>query len=300
MLEFREVTIEMKPLVDSYFKPSGNMGCEFSFSNIFIWRKKNKTTIAEYNGFLFVRHIIDGRCYFLMPVARSAEADIREAVRALDKHARSTGCKLVIAGITREKKLDLEKIMPGVFEFKKKPDWYDYIYNADDLINLRGSKYQAKRNHINKFEKLRGPDTYEDICEKNIDDCLRTYVRWAEVRNPDELKDEHVAVLEALSNFEQLELKGGLMRFNGTVCAFTLGAEINKDVFVIHIEKGLIECTGVYAAINRDFAKNNCLGYKYINREEDLGIEGLRKAKQSYYPAIHLEKNLAILKEDQL
>jgi len=297
MMEFKEVTLEMKPLVDSYFRQSGNMGSEFTFSNLFIWRKKNKTTLAEYGGFLFVRYIIQGKCYFLLPVSKDRNADLKSAIQSLIDYTNSTCCKLVIAGITVEVKAKIESIMPGVFDFEKKPDWYDYIYNADDLINLRGSKYQPKRNHINKFELLRGKDSFENLTRDNLQDCLHTYLKWAEARDPDELKDEYIAVTEALNNFEALGLKGGLSRFDGKVCAFTIGAEINPDVFVIHIEKGLVDCTGVYAAINRDFAKSNCSTHKYINREEDMGIEGLRKAKQSYYPAIHLEKNVARLKE---
>ncbi|MBE0676202.1 MAG: DUF2156 domain-containing protein [Bacteroidales bacterium] len=297
MIEFREVTIDMKPLVDSYFRNSGNMGCEFTFSNLFIWRKKNKTTIAEYKGFLFVRYIIGGKCYFLRPVAKSPETDIKPAFEALIEYTRATCCKLVIAGITSEGKAQIEGVMPDIFDFEARPDWFDYIYNADDLINLRGSKYQAKRNHINKFEQLKGKDTFEEMGSHNIADCLETYNRWAAARDQEELRDEQAAVAEALNNFEALGLKGGLSRSGGNVCAFTVGAELSSDVFVIHIEKGLIECVGVYAAINRDFARHYLRGYRYINREEDMGIEGLRKAKQSYYPAIHLEKNIAVLRD---
>ena len=297
MIEFKEVTLDMKPLVDSYFRKSGNMGSEFTFSNLFIWRKKNKTTIGEYGGFLFVRYIIQGKCYFLLPVGRDKDADITTAFQVLIDHTKSSCCKLIIAGITVDVKAKIESLMPNVFEFEKKPDWYDYIYNTDDLINLRGSKYQPKRNHINKFELHRGKNTFENIGPENIADCLHTYMKWAETRDSEDLKDEYIAVNEALNNFEALGLKGGLNRFDGKVCAFTVGAEISEEVFVIHIEKGLVECVGVYAAINRDFARSNCSGYRYINREEDMGIEGLRKAKQSYYPVIHLEKNVAVLKE---
>lgn len=296
MLNFSDVEIEMKPLVDSYFIPSGNQGSEYTFSNLFIWRKNNHTAIAESDGFLFVRYRINERYYFLMPVAGSRGTDTRKAVTKLSDYAGDLGCELVITGLTADGTRLLEKLMPGAFEYRAKPEWFDYLYNADDLIYLRGSKYQAKRNHINKFENWNGQGTYEDMHAGNIPLCLETYEKWVNEHPHLDLKAESTAVHEALGNFERLGLKGGLSRTNGKVCAFTVGAEINSDVFVIHIEKGLSDCVGVYAVINRDFARSNCQTYKYINREEDMGIEGLRKAKRSYYPALLLEKFVAVPK----
>jgi uncharacterized protein len=300
MIDFKEVTLDLKPMVDSYFRNSGNFGSEYTFSNTFIWRKKNRTRIAEHNGFLFVKYIIKGQCYFLLPIAKSPGDDIGWAINELIGHTSDCDCNLAITGISSEKKGVIQNLMPGVFEYKQRPDWYDYIYSTEDLINLRGSNYQPKRNHINKFELLNGNETFETMGKNNVEECLDTYSRWAEVRAFDDIEDEKFAVTEALHNFEALGLKGGISRVNGKVCAFTLGSELNDEVFVTHIEKGLSDCPGVYAAINRDFAKSCLSSYRYINREEDLGVEGLRKAKRSYYPIIHLEKCLAIYKEPAL
>jgi len=296
MLEFRNVVIEMKPLADSYFKKSGNWGSEYTFSNLFIWRTNNQTAIAEQDGFLFVRYRLGSKYYFLMPVAGHEGADSVKAVESLIEYSSGLGCDLVITGLGKEGTEKLEELMPGRFEFRAKPEWFDYLYNASDLINLKGSRYQAKRNHINKFERWNGTDTFEEMHAGNIPYCLETYEKWV-TEHPDlDLRAESLAVHEALNHFDQLGLKGGLNRYNGKVCAFTVGAEINSEVFVIHIEKGLTDCVGVYAVINRDFARHACQSYKYINREEDMGIEGLRKAKRSYYPAMLLEKYVAELK----
>jgi hypothetical protein len=300
MIEFREVTLDQKPMVDSYFRNSGIFGSEYTFSNTFIWRRKNNTRIAEHNGFLYVRYNLKGQCYFLLPLAKSAGADLKMAVEALIEHTWGCDCNLAITGISGDRRQLIENLMPGMFEFKQRPDWYDYIYASEDLINLRGSNYQPKRNHINKFEALNGKNTFEVLDGNNLVECLDTYSRWAEEHDFDDIEEEKFAVTEALRNFEELGLKGGLSRVNGKVCAFTIGSELNDEIFVTHIEKGLSDCPGVYAAINRDFARNCLASYKYINREEDLGVEGLRKAKRSYYPVIHLEKCLAIYKESPL
>ena len=296
MLDFSDVVIGMKPLVDGYFMKSGNWGSEYTFSNLFIWRKNNHTAIAEKDGFLFARYRIRDKYYFLMPVAGHEGADTARAVQSLIEYSGNLGCDLVITGLLKEGTERLESLFPGRFEFRAKPEWFDYIYNSDDLINLRGTKYQAKRNHINKFEYWNGRETFEEMNSGNITLCLETYEKWLAEHSHLDLQAESSAVHEALNNFEQLGLKGGLNRFNGKVCAFTLGAEVNSDVFVIHVEKGLTDCVGVYAVINRDFARHTCQSYKYINREEDMGIEGLRKAKRSYYPAMLLEKYVAELK----
>lgn len=296
MLEFKDVVIEMKPLADSYFRKSGNWGSEYTFSNLFIWRKNNHTAIAERDGFLFVRYRIKDKYYFLMPLPGHDGADTGKAVESLIEYTRELGCVLVLAGLGKEGTEKLEALMPGRFEFRAKPEWFDYIYNAQDLINLKGSKYQSKRNHINKFEYWNGRETFQEIHSGNIHYCLETYQKWVSEHPHLDLQAENTTVYEALNHFEELGLKGGLNMFNGKVCAFTVGAEINSDVFVIHIEKGLNDCVGVYAVINRDFARHTCQSYKYINREEDMGIEGLRKAKRSYYPVMMLEKYVAELK----
>ena len=300
MIDFREVTLDQKAMVDSYFRKSGNIGSEYTFSNTYIWRRKNNTRIAEHDGFLYVRYNLKGQCYFLLPVAKYDGADLRGAIDNLIEHTWNCDCNLAITGISGERRPALEQLMPGVFEFKQRPDWYDYIYSSEDLINLRGSNYQPKRNHINKFELLNGRDTFEVLSSANIEECLETYSVWAAAHEFDDIESEKFAVTEALTNFVELGLKGGVSRVKGKVCAFTIGSELNDDVFVTHIEKGLSDCPGVYAAINRDFARNCLSSYKYINREEDLGVEGLRKAKRSYYPVIHLEKCLAIYKESVL
>jgi len=297
MLEFRDVIIEMKPQIDSYFKNSNNWGSEYTFSNLFIWRKNNHTAVAWQDGFLFARYRIKDKYYFLMPVAENGGRDTAKAVESLIEYAVKLGCVPVITGLGKEGSEKLERLMPGRFEFRVKTEWSDYIYNSDDLINLKGAKYQAKRNHINRFENQNGTGSFEELNAGNIPHCLETYERWVNEHPQLDLQAESTAVHEALNNFEQLGLKGGLIRTgNRKVCAFTIGSEINSDIFVIHIEKGLNDCSGVYAVINRDFARHACQNYRYINREEDMGIEGLRKAKRSYYPVMLLEKYVAELK----
>lgn len=296
MLDFKEVTLEAKSMVDSYFESSGQMGCEYTFANLFIWRKLNRVRITEYKGFLLTKYTFKGKCFYAIPTGKG---DLKAAVEALYEDSKSCGSDFKLYGLSNESVALLNEVMPDTFDFKKSRDWYDYIYEAGDLINLTGKKYSPKRNHINKFESINGPDCYEDLTEANIEECMDAYRKWAAGQEGTDLSHEYEALTEALTNFVPLGLKGGLIRskLTGHVCAFTAGSAINKDVFVIHIEKGLHECPGVYAVINRDFAKHNLSDYKYINREEDMGLPGLRKAKLSYHPAILLEKSIATFRK---
>ncbi len=296
MLDFKEVTLDMKKKVDSYFENSGQMGSEYTFANLFIWRKMNNVRITEYNGFLIIKYNFRGQCFYAIP---TGSGNLKDAIEAMYEDSKSCGDDFKLYGLSNESVALLEQAMPGAFEFKKNRDWYDYIYNAQDLITLVGKKYSAKRNHINKFESINGTDCYEDLTEGNIEECMEAYNKWAAAQEGMDLTNEASAVTEALTNFTALGLKGGLIRsrITGNVCAFTAGSPVNKDVFVIHIEKGLQECPGVYAVINRDFAKHNLSNYKYINREDDMGLPGLRKAKLSYHPAILLEKSMAVFRK---
>ncbi|OJU13021.1 MAG: hypothetical protein BGN88_08515 [Clostridiales bacterium 43-6] len=293
MLTFKEIELSDKKLVDSYFKTSGFMGCEYTFSNLFIWRSNYKTSIAEDMGLLTVKYEIDGQCYFLMP---AGNGDIKGLLTELIEESKKKSCKLVLSGLTTDSIKRLEALMPDAFRYEPFRDGFDYIYESEQLINLTGSKNQSKRNHINKFESLYGKNCYENITKESLPQCKETYYKWAAEHGEDDLKSEYKAFKDALNHFEELGLKGGLLRVDGEVCAFALGTELSKDVFVVHIEKGLTDHPGVYPTINREFVKNNCTAYRYINREEDMGIEGLRKSKLSYHPAILLEKHNAYLK----
>ncbi|KAA6307012.1 hypothetical protein EZS27_041324, partial [termite gut metagenome] len=176
----------------------------------------------------------------------------------------------------------------------------DYIYLHEDLVALKGKKYQPKRNHINKFKKEYNYE-YVPITSDTISDCLLLEVEWQktnEQRQGEDASDENQAVVYALRHFEELGLTGGILYANGKAAAFTYGMPINQDTFGIHVEKADININGAYPMINHEFACRIPKQYMYLNREEDLGIEGLRKAKLSYYPEIVLDKYIAHFAEE--
>ena len=177
-------------------------------------------------------------------------------------------------------------------------DNWDYVYLQQNLATLAGRKYHGKKNHCNAFVKEHPDYVYEEMNRSNIEECLAFGDMWCERRMSDDpsLVCEKCAIHEALDNFEALKLRGGVIRIDGKVEAFSFGEKINDDTAVLHVEKANPEIRGLYAVINRDFAKNAWGDVTYLNREEDMGHEGLRMAKESYKPEFMVKKYSTIFK----
>jgi hypothetical protein len=290
MLDFKPVTIEDKEVIQNFFDKVNFRNCDFSFSNIFCWQNSYNTSFAVEGDFLFFYFKADGQWGYLFPVG---DGDLQKAVEQLNSDARERQTPLRIFAVT-QKMFDLiEACMPGEFIYKKDRSWSEYIYSAENLISLVGKKYQPKRNHINKF--MRSYDwEYLPITREIIPDCKKLYNRWCAENGgctgQQSLIEECIATHRAFKYFEQLGLIGGALRIDGEILAYSYGQPLTKDTFGIHAEKSLYEIDGGFVMMNRQFAEHNCADYLYINREEDLGLESLRKAKLSYYPEILLEK----------
>lgn len=302
MLNFCEPTFEDKDWIDSSLGKGSSIGCENTFGSVFLWRKFFGTKIFNYNGIL-LRAYFDENGYveYSFPVFRnSSKKDfIKEILVSLLEDAKIRKNPLVFTGLEVKDTKILEKIFPGKFKFIEQKDREDYVYLSKDLINLKGKKYHGKRNHISKFKKLY-EFNYENISSNNIDKVLYFIDCWFKNKeniNDKSLEYEHKAIEELLENYHKFNFKSGIITVNGEIVAFTSGEEINKDTFVIHFEKALSNYEGSYAIINNEFAKNNLFKYTYINREEDMGIPGLRKAKLSYHPVFLLKRYKAIYLE---
>lgn len=202
-------------------------------------------------------------------------------------------------GLNNECVKKVEELFPGKFDFEPLRDSFDYIYLTENLINLPGKKFHGKRNHIAAFMR-ENEWSYEPITADNLDECRAMNAEW-ERRNrekdPEAMDDELDAINISFENYFDLGFVGGLLRANGEVVAFTFGEEMNPEVFCTHIEKAYADVRGAYPMINLEFAANALSQYKYINREDDTGSEGLRKAKLSYCPDILLEKYMARVKK---
>ena len=257
-----------------------------------MWRNYYDNQIAVSGGQVFIRSGEQEPVYLL-----PAGGDLREGIELLRAYAGSKGEPLQLFGADEAQRERIERWFPGLFLWEPSINDFDYLYNADDLAELAGRKYHGKRNHIAAFESSYDW-TYEPIDDHNaaeVDDMVREWCRERGNCSDPGLKNERCAVSEAMRNRQALSLRGGLLRVEGKVVAMTFGSPINADVFDVHVEKALPAYNGAYAMINNQFVKREIQGcWKLVNRENDLGIEGLRRAKKSYHPARVLEKYLAI------
>jgi hypothetical protein len=288
MLEFKQPTLADKEWVTDCLSHVFSMNCEYTFGNLFIWSESYNTKICKYKDFL-ICHWED---FYSIPIGTG---DFVDAMNAIFEDAKAKDLVPQIYGITQDNKTCLESYFPGQFTYSYNEDFNDYIYEIEKMTTLSGRKYHGKRNHITKFKKEHSDWSFEEITRENIPDCITVHKEWIE-NHPDceeDCESELKAAMRAFDHFEELGFVGGLIRADGKAIAYTLGEALNREVFVTHFEKASSYMDGIYPLINQEFTIHCLQSYQYVNREEDLGLEGLRKSKRSYHPEIFLEKGIA-------
>lgn len=299
-IDFKPITIDDKEVITSFTLPSPLRNCDLAFSNMCSWRFLYQSEYAVYKNFLLIRFYIEEknkkRIAYMRPIGNG---DFRDALLQLEEDSWQHGHPLLMLGVTPISKDLLEEAFPGEFSYIPERDYFDYIYLREDLATLKGKKFQAKRNHVNKFKKQYAYE-YEPLTAELVPECLEFEAKWYKANRTDddleELTDERKSMIFALNHFKELNLLGGAIRIDHKLVAFTFGSPINQDTFGVHVEKADTDYDGAYSIINQEFASRIPEQYVYVNREEDLGIPGLRKAKLSYNPTILLPKAAVIKK----
>jgi hypothetical protein len=300
MIDFKEITLDDRETITAISLRSGRRNCDLSFSNLCSWRFLYDTRYAIIDGMLVFKFWADGQLAYMMPLG---EGDVRCVVEKLINDAHENRQRFCMLGISSFMKEDLESIMPGTFDFNGDRDYADYIYLRSDLSTLKGKRFQAKRNHVNKFRKLYPDYVYTPLTREHVESCLKLEAEWfaqSDSAQHEGTGNERRALTYALQHLDELGLMGGVLYVNGDIAAFTFGSPISQEFFDVHVEKADTRIEGAYAMINYEFANRIPEQYTYINREEDLGLEGLRRAKLSYQPVIILEKFMACLKEEHI
>lgn len=294
MLDFKKPIIEDKNWVNECLSHANSMNCEYTFGNIFIWSASYSTLICHYKNFLICRWGRNDNICYSVPIG---EGDFTDAVNQIIADSKLLGVKLRIYGVTDGYSAMMREAFTGSFTYEYDDGYNDYIYLTSKMASLSGKKYHSKRNHITNFKKNNPDWSFEILNSTNIAECIALHSKWIEDKdsNDEDFSFEFDAVVTAFENYDLLGFKGGLIRVSGEVIAYTLGEpQMNKKCFVTHFEKAPAEVQGAYAIINQEFTKNCLSEYEYVNREEDLGLEGLRRAKQSYNPEIWLKKCVAV------
>lgn len=298
MLEWSIPEAEDEDWINSCSAVSGTMASDASFANIYLLRNKYSTKISRYKDFIIRKYSGKGaRCGYTFPLGKG---DVAKALAEIEKDAKECGERLQFAFVTEEQKEVLENAMPARFCYSSDAGDSDYIYLRSELASLSGKAFHKKKNHFSKFVRTYPDYKYYEIGACNIYDAQKVADAWYYEHQQDEDASqlaEYKAIKEALENFEELGLIGGIIYVNDSPCAMTIASKINENTVDVHFEKAVGEyaLNGGYAAINKLFSEK-LDGVTWLNREEDIGIEGLRKAKLSYRPKIMLKKYSAVEK----
>ena len=296
MIPFERLTLEKKDEYDRFLQRCDMRGCEYSFVNLYLWGR-------QYGAFL-ENHLVlfshfGGKSVYPYPIGSGS---VQPALEAIMADAAERGIPFRLTCLTKADCEELEALYPERFYFFSDRDSADYIYDIDRLASLKGKKLQAKRNHINRFLEANPQWHTEPITQQLLPQCYKLLQQWyASHAGEAELSMEKHALYRGLAELNPLGLEGLLLYAGETPVALSLGSRLNSAVFDVHFEKADADIPGAYPLINREFAryiKEKYNDIRYLNREDDMGLLGLRKAKESYAPDILLEQYWAVLVED--
>lgn len=299
MIEFHPFRLQDKTVYEQYLFENSEHGCECSFANRYLWGQQEGAVLHDHMV-LFSRY--GCRSVYPYPLGSGNKRKVLDAILA---DAEERGNEFHITGLDQAATQVLEHYYPGKFRFHSDRDSYDYVYDINDLADLKGKRYQRKRNHYNRFRILYPDCVPQPISQDNLSAVKQMVDAWFEAKrqeNPDiDYRAEQIALDKALSSYQELGLEGLVLMSGSDVLAVTLGSRMAEDTFDVHFEKARADVEGAYTAINCEFARYIRDKYpqvRFLNREEDMGLEGLRKAKESYLPHHMVEKYWASLSKN--
>ena len=312
MVRFKDLTTADKALIQSFTLRGNRQNCDLSFANLISWRFLYNTQFAIINDYLVFRFYAGKHLAYMAPIpkprlqedgtvkVRPEEECSAEVLRIIRNDSIALGHPFLLLGVSDYMVKIIQDTFPDTFDIKPDRDYADYIYTRETLIKLTGKHLQSKRNHINKFKNLYPQYVYKPLTAALIPECMRLEQEWRGIQESSDYDDSMVEELRSMTRafdrWDRLGLTGGTIWVDGKMVAFTFGCPINHTTFDVCVEKADTNYEGSFSIINQEFVKHLPEQYVYINREEDMGEEGLRRAKLSYKPDILLEKHVIMEK----
>lgn len=293
MLNFKKLELSDISVFREFLKYKSDNNCECTIGAAFLWRDYYETFFAVFEDMLFVKFVFEGREAYLVPLARDKE----RALEILRDYQKEHGDILELCAVAENELKVIDKVFAG-YEEKKQRDSFDYLYNSEDMVNFAGRKYSGQRNHINKFKKLYEDYSFAEVTKENISEVKAFFESFLEKydKGTESYRAEAEKIFEFLDNFDAYGMFGGVLKVEDEIIAMSFG-EIVKDTMFIHIEKADIGYHGAYQMIVQQFAMHFVNeDVKFINREDDMGDEGLRKSKLSYQPVKLIEKSDVLIR----
>ena len=293
---FKDIDMESRELLNPYFDLVDYEACEYCFNTLYMWQHLYKTGYYIGDGFAVIVAEYEGNTFSILPLAK--KEDMPRVIKFVIDYFEKEQKKIYFRGITKEVVDYLKENYPDKFDYTEERDLFDYVYDGDSMRELKGRKNVKKRNHINYFLKeYEGRFEYRLLDENDFDACLKLGEEWTSNKEEngqvdEEMEEELIGIKKLFNSFPVIKdkLKIAGIFIDGKLEAFTMGEYLNHNMALIHIEKANPSIRGLYPYINQQFLVNEFSDVEFVNREEDLGIEGLRKAKLSYHPVKFVEK----------
>lgn len=295
---FKDIEIDCKNILDKYFDLVDYEACEYCFTTLYMWKDLYKTKYYVEDDFAIVAGEYENKGFIILPLAK--KENMNKAFDFIIKNFERENKQIHLKAINKEVVEYLQSVYGDRFEYIEERNNFDYIYDGESLRTLAGRKNQKKRNHLNSFVKEYGDRVeYKKLEETDFDECINLLKEWSKDKDESiELDSEFKAIKRIFKNYEKLKdtLNISGIYIDSKLEAFSIGEMLNDNMAVIHVEKANADIRGLYPYINQQFLLNEFSDVEFVNREEDLGIEGLRKAKLSYHPVKFAEKYTVIEK----
>ncbi|WP_042274239.1 DUF2156 domain-containing protein [[Clostridium] dakarense] len=288
---FKLIDIESKKIIDKYFDLVDYEACEYCFTTLYMWKDLYNIKYYQEEKFIIISGEYEGKHFVIQPL--TSKDNIKYAMKFIFNYFKESNKKITLKAITKEFIDYIENEYPDKFIYKEDRDNFDYVYEGESLRTLAGKKNQKKRNHLNYFLKEYDNVKYKRLDDNDFNECIELLDNWMDNKEiNEEIETERKAIDKVFKNYAHLKyrIKVGGIYIDNKLQAFSIGEMLTDDMALIHIEKADPDIRGLYQYINQQFILNEFSEAKFINREEDLGIEGLRKAKLSYHPIKFTEK----------
>ncbi len=298
MKEFKRITLEDRDILAQYLEKTPHQACDYTPGNLILWSRVYHTEYAVEDGVLYIKFGKGGKTFFGYPMGVSQEEGaLKKAFAWLEDYCKEEGLEMNMTVVEPSMYERIRAELPGIYDIEYMRDNADYIYDREALATLAGKKYHGKKNHVNKFLKTYTDWSYESIDLTNRHEAIDMVSQWCAQNGCCEDAEKAMEVcllIEGLGHMDRLHFRAGLLRAGGRVVAMAMGEPVNDEMFVVHFEKAFSDVDGAYPMINQQFVIHEMEGFRYVNREEDLGMEGLRRAKESYKPVMMGEKGWLI------
>lgn len=300
ILSFKCLTLEDKEIIEKYIDKSKLDSYEYLFSSLYMWRKLNNIKYAVIDDVLIIEKNEEGKGTFYAQLFGYNKDNLTNIIDELIKrNLEFTDRDYLFGDVGDEFVDDLKKYTDFSIDIVEDIDDSEYIYNTQDLIELKGKKYHSKKNHVNSFLKTYSYDI-KTINNENVkSDCMDLLHKWHEevaVTIDKEMLMEIDAIKDLFRELHFFDLNSIAIYVDGELAGFAVGEKVNDRMALIHVERGEIAYKGIYAFLNKQFLVESFQDTEFVNRQEDTGNEGLRKAKKSYHPEKMIKKYLVKLK----